>query len=107
MVSWGYNGGPAGGRDACKTNEQGEVIPGQCGHLHAEINAIIGCTYVGPKVVFVTHQPCEICAIALVNLSAATGSIEAVYFGEPYRSTEGCMVLEQAGIHVAMIDRPE
>lgn len=98
MVSWGYNGGPAGGRNDCKTNEQGEVVPGLCGHLHAEINAIIGCAHLGPKAVFVTHQPCEMCAIALVNLSAAAGPIETVYFAEPYRDPTGLEVLKNACI---------
>jgi dCMP deaminase len=100
VVAIGYNGGPAGGRNECKRDEHGEVVPGKCQHLHGEQNAIIGCTHIGPKIVFVTHQPCEMCSIALVNLSAAAGPIEKVIYAEPYRDASGLEVLQQAGIPV-------
>lgn len=103
VVAIGFNGGPAGGRNACKRDDQGHIVPGQCQHLHAEINAIISCTHIGPKVVFVTHQPCEMCAIALVNLSAAAGPIRRVLYACEYRNTEGLEILSAAQIPVQLV----
>lgn len=99
VVALGYNGGAAGQKNECDSNE-----PGQCGHLHSEINAIISCAHHGPKVVFVTHQPCEMCAKALVNLHQAHGPIETVYFKHPYRLTAGIRVLKHAGVDVLQLD---
>jgi dCMP deaminase len=104
VVGLGYNGGPAGGRNECKRID-GEIIPGQCGHLHAETNAIINCDHTGPKKVFVTMQPCEMCAIALVNLHASRGPIVEVYYHHPYRLTEGLDVLWSAGIPLFKAER--
>lgn len=34
IIAWGYNGGASGLENECASLE-----PGQCGHLHAEVNA--------------------------------------------------------------------
>ncbi len=100
VVAIGYNGGPVGGRNNCITDKDGLVTPGGCGHLHAEINAIIGCSHTGGKHVFVTDLPCAMCATALVNLSAAKGSIAMVSYARDYRIRDGAEILAFAGIPI-------
>ena len=60
----GYNGNAAGLGNHCDS-----TVPGNCGCLHAEDNALLK-TNGGPevpKIVFVTHQPCSYCAKRMVN----------------------------------------
>jgi dCMP deaminase len=99
VVAVGFNGGAAGQSNECERID-GVVVPGQCGHIHAEENAIIACAHVGPKVVFCTLLPCKMCAKKLVNLQAAKGKIEAVYYGQTYRLTDSMVILQEAGIEV-------
>ena len=90
----GYNGNAAGLPNRCDTS-----IPGTCGCLHAEDNALLK-TNGGPelaKIVFVTHQPCSYCAKRIVN----KGGVEKVFFSNPYRSKDGVDILERTGIAVA------
>ena len=96
VLAVGYNGGASGLNDehSCKSD-----VPGQCGHLHSEINAIINCT--APrhveKILYVTHTPCIMCAKAIINL----GGVIKVVVVEPYRSEEGSILLRRAGIPVS------
>ncbi len=87
----GYNGGASGLKNDCDSHE-----PGQCGHLHAEDNAVTNCQArrSDPKIVFVTHLPCKMCARRLVNL----GGVQLVYFAEDYRSQESKEIFKEAGI---------
>ena len=87
----GYNGGASGLKNDCDSHE-----PGQCGHLHAELNACLNsqARRSDPKIVFVTHLPCKMCARALVNL----GGVEFVYYSEEYRSEDSKEIFKQAGI---------
>jgi dCMP deaminase len=93
VLAVGYNGGATGLRNDCDRPE-----PGNCGCLHAEENACINCDSPRSieKHVFVTHVPCPMCAKRLINL----GSVTRVTFGESYRSDEGRLLLESAGIAV-------
>lgn len=88
MLSLGYNGGPKGISNECLSKE-----PGACGHLHAEINALIKMDYnmSGTKVMYVTTQPCYNCAVAIVN-----GGISEVVYLNPYRDESGLKLLELA-----------
>lgn len=89
----GYNGNAAGLPNRCDTS-----IPGTCGCLHAEDNALLK-TNGGPevsKIVFVTHQPCSYCAKRMVN----KGGVEKVFYSEPYRCRDGVDILESTGIEV-------
>lgn len=89
----GYNGNATGMPNCCDRDE-----PGNCGCLHAEENAIINCTvprYV-EKIVFVTVNPCVMCAKRLINL----GGIRKLYYKGSYRITDSIKMLEQAGIDV-------
>lgn len=91
----GYNGGPRGGRNGCARDE-----PGNCGCLHAETNALILVDDPGPKIAAVTHAPCELCSVALVN----AGVVEVVY-SIPYRNTAGVETLAAAGVAVVHPER--
>lgn len=99
LVSWdhtrvagvGYNGGPSGGFNDCLSSE-----PGKCGHLHAEINALIKADYTGgPYRAYVTTQPCFPCAVALIN-----GGVKEVVYREPYRIVDGLLELKKAKVEV-------
>ncbi len=92
VLAIGYNGGPKGLHNECISNE-----PGKCGHLHAEINALIklDSTNPTPKVLYVTDLPCYSCAVAIVN-----AGISKVVYDRDYRMKDGLELLRQAGIDV-------
>lgn len=100
-VAHGYNGGGVGMDDnACA---HGGKLPGGCEHLHAEENALLFCNYEGPKVLFVTIEPCLLCAKRIVN----KGNIQKVYYGEAsYRDKRGIEYLERAGIEAIHFESP-
>lgn len=100
QVGNGYNGSAAGQDNDCLRDENGQVIPGACGHLHAEDNCLLSCTYDGPMVMYVTTLPCRTCAIRMVNFSKARGPIKQVYIGLDYRNHESLDILTQADIKV-------
>lgn len=95
----GYNGNAAGLPNTCDT-----TVPGNCGCLHAEDNALLK-TSGGPeipKIVFVTHQPCAYCAKRMVN----KGGIKKVYYCHTYRLTQGLEILKAVGIETQQLDLP-
>lgn len=96
VISIGYNGNASGLPNTCDSDE-----PGKCGCLHAEENAIINCDTPrdAPKLVFVTLQPCPMCAKRLINL----GGVQRVYFGQEYRLRDSIGMLESANIGVEQI----
>lgn len=93
VLAVGYNGNAAGLANGCDSEE-----PGKCGCLHAEDNAVINCRVARgePKIVFVTHSPCVMCAKRFINL----GDVVTVIFGQQYRSNEGAGLLVSAGIQL-------
>lgn len=93
VYSVGYNGGAAGLENECES-----AVPGQCGHLHAEENAIINCSVsrYETKLVYATTLPCKMCAKRLVNL----GGVQKVYYLNDYRIRDSIALLEKAGIDV-------
>ena len=48
------------------------------------------------KIVFVTHQPCALCAKRIINL----GGVETIYYHEEYRLKDGVEFLNKAHIQV-------
>lgn len=97
VLSVGYNGGAAGQDNTCDTE-----VPGNCGCLHSENNAIINCDtprYV-EKYVFVTHSPCRTCCKMLINV----GNVKRVYYEREYRVVDHLNMLRQAGIEVIRMD---
>ena len=91
VLAVGYNGSAEGLANGCESTE-----PGQCGHLHAEENAVISCTAARdvPKVVYTTHLPCAMCAKRLINL----GGVKRVIYFEDYRVRTALDILGTAGI---------
>jgi dCMP deaminase len=99
VLAIGYNGGAAGLENDCESLE-----PGQCGHLHAEENAVIHCD--APrfveKVVFTTMLPCKMCAKRLINL----GGVKRVVYKIDYRLHDSLDLLNRAGIDCVFYGRP-
>lgn len=91
VLSCGFNGNASGLPNKCDSS-----VPGSCGSLHAEINAVINCDtprYVD-KYVFVTHSPCIMCAKVLINL----GNVKRIYYKNEYRDTSSIAILNSVGI---------
>jgi dCMP deaminase len=88
----GYNGWEKGG-----TNEPDSLEPGQSGTVHAEANAILkfNPTIHKNSKMYLTHNPCIVCARMIVN----TQAISEVYYGEEYRDTRGIQILRERGVY--------
>ncbi len=99
VLAVGYNGNASGFPNDCDRTEAGN-----CGCIHSEDNAVTNCDAprATEKCVFVTNQPCELCAKRFVNL----GNVRRVYFCNPYRLPQGLVILRQAGIDVQQVARP-
>lgn len=93
VLAVGYNGNAQGLPNRCDSD-----VPGKCGCLHAETNAIINCDAPRQteKIVFCTHLPCVMCAKSLVNL----GNVRLVHYLEDYRCLDSIKILESCGIEV-------
>lgn len=97
VLGVGYNGGAKGGFNECLSDE-----PGKCGHLHAEINALLKADYTDrPAKAYVTTQPCGACATALVN-----ADISEVIYRTPYRLRDGLDILAKAKIKTRLYEGP-
>lgn len=96
VLGLGYNGGPKGGNNACLSDE-----PGKCGHLHAEINALIKANYrdASARKAYLTLSPCLNCATALVNFG-----VEEVVYRDAYRDLTPTQILASAGVKVRQFD---
>ncbi len=89
VVAIGYNGNARGFPNACDTD-----VPGACGCIHSEMNALIKAPGdLRRKVVFVTASPCVMCAKLIVQSNVAY-----VYFRTRYRNAAGLEILRDAGI---------
>jgi dCMP deaminase len=95
VLSLGYNGGAAGIFDDCLSQE-----PGKCGHLHAEINALIKLNYhdAAQKKIYVTTLPCFTCSVAIIN-----AGIGQVNFSADYRDHSGYDLLVKAKIQIRQL----
>lgn len=111
VVATGYNGAPKGiahcdERGGC-IRQQLNVPSGQrhelCMALHAEQNAIIQAACQGQSVeggtIYVTHQPCVICAKMIIN-----AGIDKIIVREGYPDELAIKILEEAGKKVIEID---
>lgn len=92
IYAYGYNGGAKGQNNECLSE-----LPGQCGHVHAEMNALSEApgNSIPNKVMIVTHIPCVLCATLMVN-----SGYSKVYFQNDYRDHTGFDILEKAGIEL-------
>ena len=95
VLGIGYNGNAAGLPNACDSADR----PGQCGCLHAELNALLKSPGTLPnKVLFCTHAPCVACAKAAIN-----ARVSRVFYLHEYRNTEGVKTLMKAGVDVKQL----
>ncbi len=106
ILSTGYNGAPTGLKHCEETGcirEQLEVPSGErhelCRGLHAEQNAIIQASLHGVKIegatIYVTTQPCVVCAKMIIN----SGIKKVVYKGD-YPDKLSAQMLAESGITV-------
>ena len=111
IIATGYNGAPRGiehciERKGGCLREQLGVPSGEkhelCRALHAEQNAIIQAATLGQSVegatIYVTNQPCVICAKMLIN-----AGIEKIIVKEGYPDELAVEILEEAGIKIVML----
>lgn len=107
IISIGYNGMPSGWDNNCE--EEIKWPNGEIRHLttkpevlHAETNAIAKLAKNGNSsdgaVLFVTHSPCLDCAKLIYQ-----SGINSVYYRNSYRSEDGILFLEKAGVKVEKI----
>ncbi len=118
VISYGYNGMPAGWDNNCEYEEtyirqpaagdEYEIV--HTGNLktrpevlHAESNAIAKLAKSSNSgldaEMFITHAPCIECAKLIFQ-----SGIKKVYFNENYRSDAGINFLKQSGIDVKQIE---
>ena len=95
IVGIGYNGNYAGGANDCDS-----ILPGHCGCVHAEQNALLkfsSIMYDNAKM-FTTLSPCKMCAKLIIN-----AGIKSVYYAEEYRNIYPIDLLQENGLHVEKI----
>lgn len=106
ILSTGYNGAPSGCSHCSQVGclrEQMNIPSGQrhelCRGMHAEQNAIVQAAYSGTSVkggtLYVTNQPCILCAKMAIN----AGITKIVFSGE-YPDELSMDMLKEAGIRV-------
>jgi dCMP deaminase len=90
VLGIGYNGNAATLPNSCDQPNE----PGNCGCLHAELNALLKAPgAVKGKVLYTTTAPCVRCAKAIIN-----GGVAQVYYAQAYRDGGGLAFLRAAGI---------
>ena len=98
ILTTGYNGAPRG---LAHCTEAGcLMVNGHCVRtLHAEQNAIIQGALHGVDVsgstIYVTHQPCLVCAKMVIN-----AGIERVVYGGDYPDEIACAFMVEAGLEL-------
>lgn len=113
-VATGYNGAPRGlahceEKGGCMREKLG-VPSGQrhelCRALHAEQNAIISAASMGNAIeggtIYITHQPCVICAKMIVN-----AGIKRIVVREGYPDELSQEILDEAGLKVERMGKKE
>ena len=115
IIATGYNGAPkglvhCGERVGGCLREQLGVPSGEkhelCRALHAEQNAIIQAATLGQSVeggtIYITHQPCVICAKMIIN-----AGIERIVVREGYPDELAVQILKEAGLKIVMLGEKE
>lgn len=109
MLATGYNGAPRGLAHCLETGclrDKLKIPSGQrhelCRGLHAEQNAIIQASLYGvsvkDSVIYVTNQPCIICAKMLIN-----AGITEIVISEGYPDEMSMQMLKEAKIKVRKV----
>ena len=75
-----------------------------CRALHAEQNAIIQAATLGQSIedgsIYITHQPCVICAKMIVN-----AGLKRIVVREGYPDDLAIEILDEAGLKIVMLDK--
>lgn len=96
VVAIGYNGNARGLPNRCDS-----IVPGSCGCIHSEVNALVKAPGdMRDKVVFVTASPCVMCAKLMIN----SGTTH-VFYRRAYRDPSGIELLASAGVTPVLYDR--
>ena len=96
VVAIGYNGNATGFPNRCDS-----AVPGSCGCLHSEVNALVKAPGgMKDKVVFVTDSPCVMCAKLMIN-----SGVSHVFYRRPYRDPSGLETLEAGDVMPVRYDR--
>ena len=110
VIATGYNGAPKGIPHCAEMGgcyrEQNNIPSGErhelCRALHAEQNAIIqAATYaqgIDGATIYITHQPCVICAKMIIN-----AGIERIVVNEGYPDEMAVSILEEAGLRIVKL----
>ncbi|MDI6869765.1 MAG: dCMP deaminase family protein [Bacillota bacterium] len=110
ILATGYNGAPAGLRHCAEVGclrEKLLVPSGErhelCRAIHAEQNAIVQAALHGTALqggtMYVTHQPCVLCAKILIN----AGIVRIVFSGE-YPDPLAREFLDEAGVELVLLN---
>lgn len=106
ILATGYNGAPMGCKHCAEIGclrDKLNIPSGQrqelCRASHAEQNAIAQAAYSGTSIkggtLYITHQPCSICAKMIIN----AGIVKVVFRGD-YPDDLAMDLLQEAGIRV-------
>ncbi|MDR1496145.1 MAG: cytidine/deoxycytidylate deaminase family protein [Clostridiales Family XIII bacterium] len=111
IVATGYNGAPKGiahcdEKGGCLREKLG-VPSGErhelCRALHAEQNAIIQAATSGQSIegatIYITHQPCVICAKMIIN-----AGIRKIIVNEGYPDEFAVEILDEAGLKIVNME---
>ncbi len=110
IIATGYNGAPRGiahcdEKGGCLREKLG-VPSGErhelCRALHAEQNAIIQAATLGQSIegatIYITNQPCVICAKMIIN-----SGIERIVVKDGYPDQLSVEILAEAGLRIVML----
>ncbi len=96
VVAIGYNGNAKGLPNRCDSS-----VPGNCGCIHSEVNALVKAPgSMKDKVVFVSSSPCVMCAKLMIN-----SGVTHVFYRQLYRDPSGVELLAAAGVTPVLYDR--
>jgi len=110
IMSTGYNGAPRGIRHCDERGgcirQKMNVPSGErhelCMAIHAEQNAIIQAATLGQSIergaIYITHQPCAICAKMIIN-----AGIRRIVVKEGYPDQLSVDILGEAGLKIVML----
>ncbi|MCD8037179.1 MAG: cytidine/deoxycytidylate deaminase family protein [Clostridiales bacterium] len=110
IITTGYNGAPSGCKHCTEIGscyrQEHNIPSGErhelCRAIHAEQNAIIQAAKLGNTTdgatIYVTNQPCVICAKMCIN-----AGIKRIVYKEGYPDALAMQMLEEAGVDVEVL----
>ncbi len=110
IISTGYNGSPMNTKHCEEVGclrEQLKVPSGErhelCRAIHAEQNALVQAAYSGTSVkdavMYITTQPCSLCAKMIIN-----AGISKIIFKGDYPDDMAMEMLKEAGVRVVKVE---